>query len=292
MTPRPGASCLAVGGTAATGQPMVARVVRGRTGPSHHVPAGAGFLGSVHDPALRWRLFGSEPRVRRPVVLLVVFGVLLVLVGVTATAQAAMVSTYASTIRHRRDRRRRRGHAARLRRGRARGLRSGRAEPGGHRAPRRRARDAAREGRYRPRRDPDAGRPRHRVERSCAAGPVREASADFGTALAGSPSVAVVDAAAAEASGAAGLPATLIREYLPLRQGDQTVLVVGLWRDALPMLTPPRRPPAGRRRRHPHAPRSSPRASCTSCSAPRRSGSTARPTRSSRQPGTTRSPAR
>ena len=30
-------------------------------------------------------------------VLLVVFGVLLVLVGVTATAQAAMVSTYAST---------------------------------------------------------------------------------------------------------------------------------------------------------------------------------------------------
>ena len=46
---------------------------------------------------MRWRLFGSEPRVRRPVVLLVVFGVLLVLVGVTATAQAAMVTTYAST---------------------------------------------------------------------------------------------------------------------------------------------------------------------------------------------------
>src|SRR6188472_999555 len=48
-------------------------------------------------PPQRSSLFGSEPRVRRPVVLLVVFGVLLVLVGVTATAQAAMVSTYAST---------------------------------------------------------------------------------------------------------------------------------------------------------------------------------------------------
>ena len=49
--------------------------------------------------------------------------------------------------------------------------------------------------------------------------------------------MAVVDAAAAEATDAAGSPTTLIREYLPLRQGDRTVLVVGLWRDALPMLT-------------------------------------------------------
>jgi diguanylate cyclase (GGDEF)-like protein len=68
-------------------------------------------------------------------------------------------------------------------------------------------------------------------------GQVRDASPDFVTALGGSPSVSVVDAASAEASRAAGLPATLIREYLPLRQGDRTVLVVGLWRDALPMLT-------------------------------------------------------
>ena len=46
-----------------------------------------------------------------------------------------------------------------------------------------------------------------------------------------------MDAGAAEASDAAGLPDTLIREYLPLRQGDRTVLVAGLWRDADPLLT-------------------------------------------------------
>ena len=65
---------------------------------------------SVHVPVMRSRLFGSETRVRRPAVLIVVFGVLLVLVGVTATAQAVMVSTYASTSTVVRDRRRRRRH--------------------------------------------------------------------------------------------------------------------------------------------------------------------------------------
>ena len=59
-------------------------------------------------------------------------------------------------------------------------------------------------------------------------GQVSDPSPDFETALAGSPSVSVVDASAAEASGAASLPATVIREYLPLRQDDRTVLVVGL----------------------------------------------------------------
>ena len=42
-------------------------------------------------------MFGRTPRVRPPVLLILVFGVLLVLVGITATAQAIMVSAYAST---------------------------------------------------------------------------------------------------------------------------------------------------------------------------------------------------
>src|SRR5712671_2624400 len=39
---------------------------------------------------------GSHPRIRRPVLLLLVFGAFLALVGITATAQAAMVSAHFS----------------------------------------------------------------------------------------------------------------------------------------------------------------------------------------------------
>jgi diguanylate cyclase (GGDEF)-like protein len=41
--------------------------------------------------------FGARPRAPRPVLLTIVFGVLLALVGITATSQAVMVSIYAST---------------------------------------------------------------------------------------------------------------------------------------------------------------------------------------------------
>jgi len=39
-------------------------------------------------------VFGSEPRIRRPVLLLLVYGAFLVLVGVTASAQASMVTSH------------------------------------------------------------------------------------------------------------------------------------------------------------------------------------------------------
>ena len=182
-------------------------------------------------------MFGSEPRVRRPVVLLVVFGVLLVLVGVTATAQAAMVSTYASTS----------AIAATVDAdvGTLRAFVESELAGFDPAAP-----DAADTARL------DAAlrtllakggiahaeirTPEGRVVASsdpAQQGQVSNPSPDFETALAGSPSVSVVDVSAAEASGAASLPATVIREYLPLRQDDRTVLVVGLWRDALPMLS-------------------------------------------------------
>ena len=46
----------------------------------------------VRRPALS--VFGSEPRIRRPVLLLLVYGAFLVLVGVTASAQASMVTSH------------------------------------------------------------------------------------------------------------------------------------------------------------------------------------------------------
>ena len=41
-------------------------------------------------------MFGSQPRTRRPLLLLLVFGVFLVILGITATAQAAMISLHFS----------------------------------------------------------------------------------------------------------------------------------------------------------------------------------------------------
>ena len=182
-------------------------------------------------------MFGSEPRVRRPVVLLVVFGVLLVLVGVTATAQAAMVSTYASTsaISSTVD-----GDVGTLR-----AFVEGELDGFDPAAP-----SAAAVARVNAalRTLLAKGGIAHAEFRTpdglvvassdpAQAGGSRGLSPAFLAAIAGSPTVAVVDAGAAEVSDAAPMPATLIREYLPLRQGDRTVLVAGLWRDADPLLT-------------------------------------------------------
>src|SRR2546422_2549609 len=42
-------------------------------------------------------MFGSQPRTRRPLLLMLVFGAFLVIIGITATAQAVMVSLHFST---------------------------------------------------------------------------------------------------------------------------------------------------------------------------------------------------
>ncbi len=169
-------------------------------------------------------------------VLIVVFGVLLVLVGVTATAQSVMVSTYASaaTLSSIVD-----GDVATVRGFVRHGLDG--VDPA--------APDPAAVARvnvdlgtlvskgqiaYAEFRTPD-GRVIAASDPS-AVGGGREASPDFMAAGSGEPSVAIVDVAAA-APGSAVLPATVIREYLPLRQEDRTLLVLGVWRDAAPMLT-------------------------------------------------------
>jgi diguanylate cyclase (GGDEF)-like protein len=182
-------------------------------------------------------VFGSEPRVRRPFVLLVVFGVLLVLVGVTATAQAAMVSTYASTssIASTVD-----GDVGMLRAFVQAEL--GAFDPASpspaavERVNRAMRALIAEDGiAHAELRAPDG-----RVVASSDSTQVnapRAVSEDFRAAVAGTPSVAVVAAGAAEAVTAQGLPDTLIREYLPLQRDGQTVLVASLWRDAHPMLS-------------------------------------------------------
>ena len=61
------------------------------------------------------------------------------------------------------------------------------------------------------------------------------ASADWTTALAGSVAVAIVEAASSEAGpGDLGSP-SLLREYFPLLREGRTVGVVGVWRDGTPI---------------------------------------------------------
>jgi len=182
-------------------------------------------------------VFGSDARIRRPVLLILLLGVLLVLVGVTATVQAMMVSTYASssTLAAVVD-----SDVATVR---------GFVHDGLD------GLDVA---------TPDPGTVRRidgyletllakggivhaeiraadgRVIASSAGGAAESRTTaartpDFAAAAAGSPTVDLVSAAESEAAGVA-LPETVVREYLPLQQGGETVLVIGVWRDAGPVL--------------------------------------------------------
>jgi diguanylate cyclase (GGDEF)-like protein len=173
--------------------------------------------------------------------LLLVFGVLLVLVGITATAQAFMVSAYASTSTFSSivD-----GDVATVRGFAVQELSD--RDPASVREAERGRLDAALQtllakgGISRAEiRTPDgqllattvAGAPT-----DSAPGTARPTSADFSAAAAGTPRVALIGARDAE-TDPAGLPATVIREYLPLQISGSTALVVALWRDAVPVLS-------------------------------------------------------
>jgi diguanylate cyclase (GGDEF)-like protein/putative nucleotidyltransferase with HDIG domain len=188
------------------------------------------FLHEVHQ-----RVFG-ERRLPRPVLLILVFGVLLVLVGITATAQAVMVSAYASasTLTAVVD-----SDVATIRGFVHQGL-----DGLDTKSP-----DPATADRVNGYLDTllAKGTIAHaeirqldgRVIAASGIGTVgiaRTITPDFAAAAAGTPSVVVVSSAEAEASGAS-LPPTVLREYLPLRQGNATLLVIGVWRDASPILT-------------------------------------------------------
>ncbi|MEA2544847.1 MAG: hypothetical protein QOI09_120 [Chloroflexota bacterium] len=183
---------------------------------------------------------GSQPRIRRPVLLLLVYGAFLALVGITATAQATMVSAHFS--------------AATLN-----------DVVGSDAATIRAFVNAHLDSRYLG----DAGSGpsaaqlavldqqlgtltapgeilRIEVRRldgrilatnaSSAAGALAPADEAFDLAAAGAPQAAVVATAEAGAASPVAGPDRLIREYLPVSSGGQVRAVVGIWRDASPVL--------------------------------------------------------
>jgi diguanylate cyclase (GGDEF)-like protein len=180
-------------------------------------------------------VFGSQPKVRRPVVLILVFGTLLVLVGITATAQAVMVSAYASSSTL--------SSIVKSDAATVRGFVHDSLDGVDPRSADPKARAtidgylatllAKEEIVHAEIRDVDG-----RVVASSDAATVganRTADPDFTDAVGGAPKVAIVPAANGDLEGV-DLPPTVLREYLPLRRGDQTLLVMAIWRDAGPIL--------------------------------------------------------
>ncbi len=61
-------------------------------------------------------------------------------------------------------------------------------------------------------------------------------TADFARALSGTPSARLVEPAAAEVVGPALPSGQLLREYFPIKSGGQVMAIVALWRDAQPIV--------------------------------------------------------
>jgi diguanylate cyclase (GGDEF)-like protein len=184
-------------------------------------------------------LFGSRTRNRRPILLTLVFGAFLVIVGITATSQSAIVSTELSSAMLEAVV----GNDAATVRNLANStmLESDVSTPGpdaervaeleiilqtlitrGHilRAEIRRVDGSVIVG-----------------DRPGRAGAPSDIDADFSEALANSPSIALLPIGEAGPSATDLTPATLLREYLPLSVGGKVVAVITIWRDATPMLT-------------------------------------------------------
>jgi diguanylate cyclase (GGDEF)-like protein len=182
--------------------------------------------------------FGSPPRAARPIVLLIVFGLFLVIVGVTTTAQTILVSAHfsnsalneivasdAATVRT--------------------FVNMDLLESDLIDSPATSARRAALTT------DLDAlirngnllhleiRRPDGTIvasEDQTVVGRIGPQSADFAVALGGSVAPAFVDAAGSNEAAAPLAPPTTLREYLPLMVDGSVRAVVGVWRDAAPVL--------------------------------------------------------
>lgn len=185
-------------------------------------------------------VFGASPRAPRQVLLLIVFGVLLAVVGVTATAQAVMVTVYSSSSTLNATLA---SDLATVRGFVHQGLDLDILEPNGL-SPQEQAALQGLIGTIVSKgeilrvelRLPD-GRVLAASDHTSTGSRV-EPSVDFVRALKdGSAQVALVEVGAAEAApGSAFDTQQLLREYLPLTLGDEVVLVVGVWRDAAPLL--------------------------------------------------------
>ncbi len=182
-------------------------------------------------------MFGTLAHPRKPILLLLVFGVFLVIVGITALAQSILVSTTyrqsilesvvgsdAATIRAVANQTLEIADldpeattytlAAQLQKP----LHDLRSEGGIARVEIRR---------------PDGtviASDEYSVAGSTAAG-----SEDFAKAVAGIPTATFVQPASSEALGPLLAPPSLLREYFPLKKDGQVLAVVGLWRDGDPI---------------------------------------------------------
>ena len=183
--------------------------------------------------------FGARARVPRPVLLILVYGIFLVIVGLTAVAQTAMVSadlsatTLNTTV----------GADAAL----VRLFVTGNLSPDdlGPAGPTP-ERQAALEGRLASLVRPgeilrvEVRRPDGRIvaaDDPSARGIVGAPSADFMTALGGQTATAgIADARLSEAAGTPLATSDVVREYFPLITDGQVRGVVGVWRDAAPIL--------------------------------------------------------
>ena len=70
---------------------------------------------------------------------------------------------------------------------------------------------------------------------SAVVGTVAPPTADFTKAVAGTPTAALVTAATGEALGAAVPPPEVLRAYFPIKSDGQVLAIVGLWRDGGPI---------------------------------------------------------
>jgi diguanylate cyclase (GGDEF)-like protein len=181
---------------------------------------------------------GTPPRIRRPILLILVYGAFLALVGITATAQAAMVSAHfnAATLND---------------------------VVGSDAATVRTFVNTYFDARYLAGSGPTASQlavlqermgaltaagqilrieirlPDGRVLASndgTAAEPAPPVDGAFGLAAAGKPQAAVVPAAEAGAASPVVGADRLIQEFLPITTNDEVRAVVGIWRDAAPVL--------------------------------------------------------
>jgi diguanylate cyclase (GGDEF)-like protein len=183
-------------------------------------------------------MFGSPPSARRPLLLILVFGAFLAIIGITATGQAALVSLHVST-----------GtlntvvasDSAAVRAVLNDSLQLRDLEPGGATAA-----TQARIGADLRSMTDGGGILRVELRRldgtivaasdATLAGLVIPPGAEALAAAAGQPSIGIVPEAAAAAAPGAFQSDTLLREFLPISAGGDVRGVIGIWRDAVPLL--------------------------------------------------------
>ena len=184
-------------------------------------------------------MLGTLAHPRKPILLLLVFGVFLMIVGITALAQAVLVSTtYSQSILEAVVG----GDAATVRALVNEKLTAKDLEPGA-------TTSSLAASIQRPLHDllSPGGITRIEIRRPDgtviasddlgAVGGLGGTSADFAKAIAGTPTATFAGPSTSEALGTALTTETLLREYLPLKNGERVLAVVGVWRDGQPVAT-------------------------------------------------------